>query len=92
MDADEHYDLYWIDVVLNDLNGCTDGAYRGLPITTILILDEWALCAGPTNVTESGDSGIPAVSDERDALIRLADSVGMETTLGQLPQLPGFEH
>ena len=27
-DEDARYDLYWIDVILDNFNGCTDGAYR----------------------------------------------------------------
>ena len=58
-DDDARYDLYWIDVILDDFNGCTDGAYRYLSYAESL--DEWALCAGPPNVSESGDSGGPYV-------------------------------
>ncbi len=58
-DEDARYDLYWIDVILDNFNGCTDGAYRNWLIAESL--DQWMLCAGPPNVTESGDSGGPLV-------------------------------
>ena len=75
-DEDARYDLYWIDVILDDFNGCTDGAYRSLSFAKSL--DRWARCAGPPNVSESGDSGGPLV-------VRLPDGswgqVGVTSTI-----------
>ena len=58
-DRDARFDLYWIDAILNDLEGCTDGLYRRWSIAPEL--DKWTLCAGPPHAGERGDSGGPFI-------------------------------